>query len=128
MLEESKRKSGRERKELKMKNLICNNQGDIFYATIKKDGKMSEKGRVNLTKDATICTVIHLMMSEEWKNNDGFSGYTYETVTGGKVTLAAFDESKYLIVRRPDAEDPVEELGNAVPLSSEKTEDETSEA
>ncbi len=111
-----------------MKRLICNDQGDIFYATIKKDGKMSEKDRVKLTKDATICTVIHLMMSEEWKKNDGFSGYTYETVAGGKVTLAAFDESKYLIVRRPDAEDPVKELENMVPLSSEKTEDETSES
>lgn len=111
-----------------MKKLICNDQGDIFYATIKKDGKMSEKDRVKLTKDAPICTVLHLMMSEEWKKNDGFSGYTYETVNGGKVTLAAFDESKYLIVRRPDAEDPVEELENMVPSSSEKTEDETSEA
>lgn len=111
-----------------MKKLICNDQGDIFYATIKKDGKMSDKDSVNLTKDAHICTVIHLMMSDEWKNNDGFSGYTYETVTGGKVTLAAFDESKYLIVRRPDAEDPVEELENMIPLSSEKTENETSEA
>ena len=106
-----------------MKNLVCNINGEIYYANVKKDGKMSEKDRVNLTKEAPFCTAIHLMMSDEYKKNDGFSGYTYETTDGGKVTLAAYDESKFMIIRRPDADVPVEETDepaetsdNVVPL------------
>jgi len=89
-----------------MKQLVCNTEGDIYYANLKKDGTMSEKDRVLLTKEVLVCTTIHMMMMGEYEKNDGFAGYSYGLTEGGKATLAVYDESKYMVVRRPGLELP----------------------
>ena len=89
-----------------MKQLVCNVLGEIYYAAVKKDGKMSEKDRVLLTQDVLNCSVIHMMMMDEYKKNDGFAGYSYGLTDGGKATLAVYDESKYMVIRRPGVEMP----------------------
>lgn len=78
-----------------MKKLVCGCFGNIYYATILKNGYMSDKGRVDVTDDAVEAVLNHLVRisPDTWKE-DGFAGYTIEADNGKEICLVAYDKSK----------------------------------
>ena len=82
-----------------MKKLVCGNFGTIYYATVLKDGLMSDKKRVDVTDDAIIAVVNHLMLQKEWDR--GFTGYEFSKKdNSGKITLCLYDNDKYTLRKR----------------------------
>lgn len=84
-----------------MKRVVCGSFGTIYFAEILKNGLMSSSNRTDITDEAIEAVLNHIMAMDGYIK-DGFSGYDYKTVTDGLVCLAAFDKSKYKIVRKED--------------------------
>ena len=85
-----------------MKKLVCGCLGNIYYATILKNGKMSDKNRIDVTDDALDCVVSHLWCDESYTKG-GFSGYAIPSKDGTKeMALCLYDKSKYKIVEIGD--------------------------
>jgi len=84
-----------------MKKVVCGCFGTIYYAQILKNGMMSSSNRIDITDEAIEAVLAHIMSMDGYIKN-GFSGYDYKTITDGLVCLAAFDKSKYKIVRKED--------------------------
>lgn len=98
-----------------MKKLVCGCFGTIYYATILKNGLMSDANRVDVTDDALQAVINHIIMMQEYKKNDGFSGYTYNKKDGGKISLVVIDNDKYKITKKVDENSPQptdEEIGS----------------
>lgn len=87
-----------------MKKIVCGNFGTIYYAQILKNGLMSSDNRVDVTDDALRAVADHIMFMNEYKENDGFSGYQYGKVGGGSVQLVVYDTDKYALVSREKLE------------------------
>ena len=87
-----------------MKKVVCGNFGTIYYAQILKNGLMSRDNRVDVTDDALRAVTDHIMFMSEYKENDGFSGYEYGKVDGGRIQLVVFDTDKYVLVSREKLE------------------------
>ncbi len=85
-----------------MKRIVCGCFGTIYYAQILKNGLMSDSNRIDVTDDALRAVLDHIMIMDEYKERDGFSGYEYR-VGGNNVNLVAYDNAKYKLVRRDDA-------------------------
>ena len=49
-----------------MKKLVCGCFGTIYYATILKNGIMSDTNRVDVTDDAVNAVMTHLLVKEEY--------------------------------------------------------------
>lgn len=81
-----------------MKKIVCGAFGTIYYAQILKNGLMSDKNRENVTDDALLAVLQHIMYMDEYSKRDGFSGYEYK-VGGSNINLVAYDKNKYKLVK-----------------------------
>ena len=81
-----------------MKKIVCGAFGTIYYAQILKNGLMSVSNRENVTDDALLAVLQHIMCMDEYEERDGFSGYEYK-VGGSHINLVAYDNSKYKLVK-----------------------------
>lgn len=84
-----------------MKKIVCGCFGTIYYAQILKNGLMSDSNRIDVTDDALLAVLDHIMAMDEYKERDGFSGYEYR-IGEKNVNLVVYDKSKYKLVRRDD--------------------------
>lgn len=84
-----------------MKKLVCGCFGNIYYATILKDGLMSDRGRVELTDDAINAVIDHLHSMELYEK-EGYSGYDIPKKDGGEIRLRLYDADKYKLVRKEE--------------------------
>jgi len=82
-----------------MKKLVCGCFGNIYYATILKDGLMSDRGRVDVTDDAINAVIDHLHSMELYEK-EGHSGYDIPKKDGGEIRLRLYDADKYKLVRK----------------------------
>ena len=57
-----------------MKKIVCGCFGNIYYATILKDGLMSDVNRVDVTDDAIDAVFQHIVSMDKF-NKEGFAGY-----------------------------------------------------
>ena len=84
-----------------MKKLVCGCFGNIYYATILKDGLMSDRGRVEVTDDAINAVIDHLHSMELYEK-EGYSGYDIPKKDGGEIRLRLYDADKYKLVRKEE--------------------------
>lgn len=80
-----------------MKKLVCGVFGNIYWATILKQGMMSPNGRVEVTSDAVNCVAQHLRYQKEFDERR-WAGYSFENGKGKKLKLIAFDPEVYKLV------------------------------
>lgn len=92
-----------------MKKVVCGSFGNIYYATILKDGVMSSSGRVNVTDDAIRAVTQHLISNPEYKKNNGYYGYIFHTNEDDRpIEICAFDSTKYTITEAVPEEKEIE--------------------
>lgn len=84
-----------------MKKLVCGCFGNIYYATILKDGLMSDRGRVEVTDDAVNAVIDHLAAMTRYEK-EGVSGYDIPKIHGGELRLRLYDADKYELVRKKE--------------------------
>jgi hypothetical protein len=84
-----------------VKKLVCGCFGNIYYATILKDGLMSDRGRIELTDDAINAVIDHLHFMELYEK-EGYSGYDIPKKDGGEIRLRLYDAEKYELVRKKE--------------------------
>ena len=78
-----------------MKKIVCSGLGTIYYATILKDGLMSDVNRVDVTDDAIDAVFQHIVSMEKF-DTEGFAGYIIpKKKSDGEVCLCVFDADKY---------------------------------
>lgn len=78
-----------------MKKLVCGCFGTIYYATILKDGWMSDKDRVDLTDEAIDAVFQHIISMDRFEK-EGFAGYDIPGKDKtNEVRLCVYDKSKY---------------------------------
>lgn len=83
-----------------MKKIVCGCFGNIYYATILKDGLMSDVNRVDVTDDAIDAVFQHIVSMEKF-DTEGFAGYVIpKKKSGGEVCLCVFDKDKYELKRK----------------------------
>ena len=82
-----------------MKKLVWGCFGNIYYATILKDGLMSDRGRIELTDDAINAVIDHLHSMKLYEK-EGCSGYDIPKKDGGEIRLRLYDADKYELVRK----------------------------
>lgn len=84
-----------------MKKIVCGCFGNIYYATILKDGLMSDVNRVDVTDDAIDAVFQHIISMDKF-DKEGFAGYNYNfsEKTGGDVCLCVFDKDKYELKKK----------------------------
>lgn len=82
-----------------MKKLVCGCFGTIYYATILKNGLMSDNNRIDVTDDAIDCVMNHLLYQKGFEDK-GFSGYDIASKDKTKeIQLCLYDKSKYKLVK-----------------------------
>ena len=91
-----------------MKSIVCDTLGNIFYATLKKDGKISEKDRVNVTEASLKAVANHIMNLPPYMET-GYCGYKFKTKDGGEIILSVIDTAQYDVVRKDDGNTAEEE-------------------
>ena len=73
----------------------------IWWATVNdKNNTMNTSTRVDVTDNAIDVVVQHIIGMKEYKERDGFSGYSFTKKNGGTMTLCVIDEDKYKIVKK----------------------------
>lgn len=78
-----------------MKKIVCSGLGNIYYATILKDGIMSSRDRVDVTDDAIDAVFQHIVSMEKF-DTEGFAGYIIpKKKSDGEVCFCVFDKDKY---------------------------------
>lgn len=82
-----------------MKKIVCGCFGNIYYATILKDGLMSHVNRVDVTDDAINAVFQHIISMGKF-DKEGFDGYDIPKKTGGDVCLCVFDKDKYELKKK----------------------------
>lgn len=87
-----------------MKKLVCGCFGNIYYATILKDGLMSDRGRVEVTDDAINAVIDHLAAMDAYEKNS-VSGYDIPKKDGGEIRLRLYDAEKYELVRKKNGQE-----------------------
>lgn len=80
-----------------MKKIVCGIFGNIYYATILKNGIMSGRDRVDVTDDAIDAVFQHIVSMEKF-DTEGFAGYVIpKKKSDGEVCLCVFDADKYTL-------------------------------
>lgn len=75
----------------------------IWWATVnEKNNTMNISTRVDVTDNAIDVVVSHIVGMKEYKERDGYSGYSFSKKNGGVMTLCVIDEDKYEIVKKED--------------------------
>ena len=73
----------------------------IWWATVNENnGTMNTNTRVDVTNNAIDVVVQHIIGMKEYKERDGYSGYSFTKKNGGTMTLCVIDEDKYKIVKK----------------------------
>ena len=91
-----------------MKKLVTGCFGNIYYATLLKNGVMSDKDRVELTDDALTAVLYHLTSQSGFEEN-GFAGYEYPQKNSDKLTtLCAFTNDSHVCVSKKVYEELLE--------------------
>ena len=73
----------------------------IWWATVNdKNNTMNTNTRVDVTDNAIDVVVSHIIGMKEYKERDGYSGYSFTKKNGGTMTLCVIDEDKYKIVKK----------------------------
>jgi hypothetical protein len=73
----------------------------IWWATVNdKNNTMNTSTRVDVTDNAIDVVVQHIIGMKEYKERDGYSGYSFTKKNGGTMTLCVIDEDKYKIVKK----------------------------
>jgi len=80
-----------------MKKVVCGNFGTIYYAQILQNGLMSSSNRVDITDDAIIAVMDHLMMQSQYREENGFAGYEYGTKKkdGHPIVICVYDKGTH---------------------------------
>lgn len=86
-----------------LKKIVCGCFGTIYYAQVLKNGLMSDSNRENVTDDALLAVLQHIMSMKEYEERDGFSGYEYK-FGDSRINLVAYDKSKYKLIKNDDGE------------------------
>lgn len=60
------------KEEIKVKKIVCSCFGNIYYATILKDGLMSDVNRVDVTDDAIDAVLQHIISMDKF-DKEGFA-------------------------------------------------------
>ena len=72
----------------------------IWWATVNdKNNTMNTSTRVDVTDNAIDVVVQHIVGMKEYKERDGYSGYSFTKKNGGTMTLCVIDEDNYKIVK-----------------------------
>lgn len=79
-----------------MKKLVCGAFGTIYYAQILKNGLMSSTNRVDVTDEAILAVLNHLMSPTDY-GRYGYFGYEWPQKN---VCMMAYDPRKYVLVER----------------------------
>ena len=88
------------KEEIKMKKIVCGCFGNIYYATILKDGLMSDVNRVDVTDDAIDAVFQHIISMDKF-SKEWFAGYIIpKKKTDGNVCLCVFDMDKYELKKK----------------------------
>ena len=75
----------------------------IWWATVNENNNtMNTSTRIDVTDNAIDVVVSHITGMKEYKERDGFSGYSFTKKNGGTMTLCVIDEDKYKIVKKED--------------------------
>lgn len=78
-----------------MKKIVCGIFGNIYYATILKNGIMSDRDRVDVTDEAIDAVFQHIVSMEKF-DTKGFAGYIIpKKKSDGEVCFCVFDTDKY---------------------------------
>ena len=73
----------------------------IWWATVNdKNNTMNTSTRVDVTDNAIDVVVQHIIGMKEYKERDGYSGYSFTKKNGGNITLCVIDEDKYQITKK----------------------------
>ena len=86
-----------------LKKIVCGCFGTIYYAQVLKNGLMPDSNRENVTDDALLAVLQHIMSMKEYEERDGFSGYEYK-IGDRCINLVAYDKSKYKLIKNDDGE------------------------
>ncbi len=87
-----------------MKKIVCGRDGKIYYARIKKDGRMSLKDRVEVSDDA-VCAVVNLLSAYDVFEKEGNAGFDALQPDGSVLRLVLYDKSKCRIAPIDSAEE-----------------------
>lgn len=80
-----------------MKKIVCSCLGTIYYATILKNGIMSDRDRVDVTDEAIDAVFQHIVSMEKF-DTEGFAGYVIpKKKSDGEVCFCVFDADKYVL-------------------------------
>ena len=80
----------------------------IWWATVNdKNNTMNTSTRVDVTDNVIDVVVQHIIGMKEYKERDGYSGYSFSKKNGGTMTLCVIDEDKYRIVKKEDIEESI---------------------
>lgn len=91
-----------------MKKLVTGCFGNIYYATILKNGIMSDSGRVEVTDDALTSVLYHLTSQKGFEESE-FAGYEYPQKNSDKLTtLCAFSNDSHLCISKKVYEELLE--------------------
>lgn len=71
---------------------------DYILCTNFKNGLMSDSNREDVTDDALLAVLQHIMCMDEYNERGGFSGYEYK-IGGSNINLVAYDKNKYKLVK-----------------------------
>lgn len=83
-----------------MKKIVCGCFGKIYYATILKEGLMSDVNRVDVTDDAIDAVFQHIISMDKF-DKEGFAGYNFrKKKTDGYICLCVFDKDKYELKKK----------------------------
>ena len=75
----------------------------IWWATVNdKNNTMNTSTRVDVTDNAIDVVVQHIVGMKEYKERDGYSGYSFDKKNGGTMTICVIDEDKYKIVKKQE--------------------------
>lgn len=77
----------------------------IWWATVNEaKGTMDTKTRVDVTDNAIDVIVSYITNMDEYKDRNGYSGYSFTKKDGGTITLSVIDEDNYAIVKKDELE------------------------
>lgn len=81
-----------------MKTVVCVEPGIIVAGNVLKNGKLSEKGQVDVTQACVIAMMQHISCLEAFQK-EGIAGYSWNKTDGeGQYQLILYDTEKFSLV------------------------------
>lgn len=78
------------------KEIKCEKDGKIYYGTVLKSGKLSDKDKVEITDDAISAVLMHLISMDDF-DQYGYAGYSIPSSTDKEksISLVIFPNDMY---------------------------------